>query len=164
MASVLAKPVPANEPRAIAMLKEDHRVFDRLFKEFEEATGKRKLEIAQELCLRITMHSKIEEEVFYPAIRGKVDEDEIEEAIVEHQAAETIIEELEEMDGSEELYDAKVHVLGEQLRHHIEEEETEMFEEAKRSGLDLEVIGQRMQAKQDELVREVEAKGAMEGE
>ncbi len=164
MASVLAKPVPANEPRAIAMLKEDHRVFDRLFKEFEEATGKRKLDIAQELCLRITMHSKIEEEVFYPAIRGKVDEDEIEEAIVEHQAAETIIEELEEMDGSEELYDAKVHVLGEQLRHHIEEEETEMFEEAKRSGLDLEVIGQRMQAKQDELVREVEAKGAMEGE
>lgn len=164
MASVLAKPVPANEPRAIAMLKEDHRVFDRLFKEFEKATGKRKRDIAQELCLRITMHSKIEEEVFYPAIRGKVDEDEIEEAIVEHQAAEAIIEELEEMDGSEELYDAKVHVLGEQLRHHIEEEETEMFEEAKRSGLDLDAIGDRMQAKQDELVREVEAKGAMEGE
>ena len=134
MASVLNQPVPKDEPRAIAMLKADHRVFDRLFNEFEAASGKRKLEIAQELCLRITVHSKIEEEVFYPAISNRVDEDEIDEAVVEHQAAETLIKELEEMDGTEELYDAKVHVLGEQLRHHIEEEETEMFEEAKESG------------------------------
>lgn len=164
MASVLARPVAKDEPRAIAMLKEDHRVFDRLFKEFEEASGKRKLEIAQELCLRITVHSKVEEDVFYPAIKGKVDEDEIEEAIVEHQAAETIIEELEEMDGSEELFDAKVHVLGEQLRHHIEEEETEMFEEAKQAGLDLEAIGEQMTAKQTELLGEVASKGELDEE
>lgn len=164
MASVLATPVSADEPRAIAMLKEDHRVFDRLFDEFEKASGKRKLEIAQELCLRIKVHSKVEEEVFYPAIAAEIDEDEIEEAIVEHQAAETIIKELEEMDGSEELYDAKVHVLGEQLRHHIEEEETEMFEEAKQADLDLEAIGERMRAKQAELLREVENKGEMEEE
>jgi hypothetical protein len=164
MASALARPVPADEPRAIAMLKADHRVFDRLFDEFEKASGKRKLEIAQELCLRITVHSKVEEEVFYPALSGKVDQDQIDEAVVEHQAAETIIRELEEMDGSEDLYDAKFHVLGEQLRHHIEEEETEMFEEAKQAGLDLEEIGARMQSKQDELLREVQAKGALEEE
>jgi len=164
MASVLATPVSADEPRAIAMLKQDHRVFDRLFDEFEKASGKRKIEIAQELCLRITVHSRVEEDVLYPAIGSKVDKDEIEEAIVEHQTAETIIRELEEMDGSEELYDAKVHVLGEQLRHHIEEEETEMFEEAKDAGLDLEAIGERMQAKQDELLRELATKGEMEEE
>ena len=164
MASVLAKPVPANEPRAIALLKEDHRIFDRLFNEFEKAGRKRKVEIAQELFLRLDVHTKIEEEIFYPAIKGKVDEDEIEEAIVEHQAAETLVQELQEMNGSEELYDAKVHVLGEQVRHHIEEEEEEMFEEVKKAGLDLDELGQRMAARQDELLREVVAKGDIEEE
>ena len=164
MASVLAKPVPADEPAAIALLKQDHRIFDRLFNEFEDANRKRKVEIAQELCLRLVVHTKVEEEIFYPAIRGKVDDDEIEEAIVEHQAAETIVQELQEMDGSEELYDAKVHVLGEQVRHHVEEEEEEMFEEAKQAGLDLDEIGQRMAARQDELLNEVVEKGEIEEE
>lgn len=166
MASVLAKPVPADEPAAIKLLKQDHRIFDRLFKEFEneKTPRKRKVEIAQELCLRITVHSKIEEEIFYPAIKGTVDEDEIDEAVVEHHAADDLIRELEEMDGSEDLYDAKVHVLGEQIRHHVEEEETEMFEEAMQAGLDLDKVGQRLKSRQDELLREVVSKGAMEEE
>ena len=149
MADALAKPIPADEPRAIALLKEDHRVFDRLFDEFEKAQRKRKVEIAQELCLRLTVHTKIEEEVFYPAIKGKVDEDEIDEALVEHQTADALAAEIQEMDGSEELYDAKVHVLGEQVRHHVAEEEEEMFEEAKKAKLDLDALGERMAARRD---------------
>ena len=164
MASVLAKPVPADEPRAIALLKQDHRIFDRLFNEFEQANRERKVKIAQELCLRLAVHTKVEEEVFYPAIKAKIDQDEIDEALVEHQAADALALEIQEMDGSEDLYDAKVHVLGEQVRHHVEEEEEEMFEEAKKAGLDLDALGERMAARQDELLNEVADKGDIEGE
>ena len=112
----------------------------------------------------MAVHTKVEEEVFYPAIKAKIDQDEIDEALVEHQAADALALEIQEMDGSEDLYDAKVHVLGEQVRHHVEEEEEEMFEEAKKAGLDLDALGERMAARQDELLNEVADKGDIEGE
>lgn len=163
MANPLEQPVPRDEPRALAILKEEHRIFDRLFAEFEDgAARERKVEIVQELSLRLDVHAAIEEELLYPMLKAKIDADEIDEAIVEHQAAKTIADELREMVGDEELYDSKVHVLGEQILHHIREEEEEMFEEAKQAGLDLDTLGRAMEARRAELLGEARDSGETE--
>lgn len=164
MANPLENPVPRDEPRALAILMEEHRIFDRLFREFEQdgTSRSRKVEIVQELSLRLDVHAAIEEELLYPMLKEKVDADEIDEAIVEHQAAKTLSDELREMVGDEELYDSKVHVLGEQILHHIREEEEEMFEEAKQAGLDLETLGRAMEERRAELLGEAREDGETE--
>lgn len=164
MANPLETPVAPDEPRALAILKEEHRIFDRLFREFEQdATGRsRKVEIVQELSLRLDVHAAIEEELLYPMLKKEVDADEIDEAIVEHQAAKQLSDELREMVGDEELYDSKVHVLAEQILHHVREEEEEMFEEAKQAKLDLETLGRAMEQRRAELLGE--ARDSDEGE
>ncbi len=110
---------------AIALLKEDHRAVEKLFKEFEEAKGDgRKQKLAQRICLELTIHTKIEEEIFYPACDGKIDEDKLKEAYVEHDAAKLLMAEIEAGEGqSDDFFDAKVQVLSEQIKHHVEEEE-----------------------------------------
>jgi hemerythrin superfamily protein len=154
MGNALEEPVSSNEPLAIRILKEEHRVFNQLFAEYEVKTTSRtrKVEIVQELALRLDVHAAIEEELLYPMLRDAVDADEIDEAVVEHQAAKTLSDELRELTGTEELYDAKVHVLGEQILHHVREEEEEMFEEAKEAGLDLEELGRAMEGGRQQLL------------
>ncbi len=139
------------DPAAIAMLKADHRAVSALFKEFEDASDKRKLEIARETSQMLKVHTTIEEEIFYPAIKDKIEEGMVNEGVVEHASAKDLIAQIDGMTGDEELFDAKVTVLGELIEHHVEEEEEEMFKQAKASGVDLDVLGEQMAARKAEL-------------
>src|SRR4051812_25057182 len=109
---------------AIGLLKEDHRKVEKLFREFESAKGNgRKERIARQICLELSVHTAIEEEIFYPACQGAVDEELLKESYVEHDAAKVLIAEIEGGDGeSDEFFDSKVKVLQEEIEHHVEEE------------------------------------------
>src|SRR5215212_4108001 len=141
---------------AIDLLEEDHQEVDGFFDEYETLEdADEKERMALKICLALTVHTQIEEEIFYPAVREAIEKAElIDEAIVEHAAAKQLIAEIEEMDPADELYDAKVKVLGEQVRHHIEEEEDEPFPEIESSELDLEALGKKMAERKAALLRE----------
>ena len=105
------------------------------------------------------MHTRIEEEIFYPEERGEVEDDMLDEAYVEHQGAKNLIAEIEAMSPSDDFYDAKVKVLGEYIKHHVKEEEQPggIFAQAKRGDEDLEAIGERLEARKAELMVELGA-------
>jgi hemerythrin superfamily protein len=136
---------------AIALLKADHRSVEELFEKFESARGNAaKEKIALQICLELTVHARIEEEIFYPACEGKVDEDLLKEAYVEHDGAKVLIAEIEAGSPDQEYYDAKVKVLSEQIEHHVGEEEQRregMFSQARRAGLDMEALGDQLRAR-----------------
>ena len=148
---------------AIALLKADHRKVEELFEQFEKASGDgRKEKVALQICAELTVHAQIEEEIFYPACEGKVEEDLIKEAYVEHDGAKVLIAEIETGGPSDEFYDAKVKVLQEQIEHHVEEEEKRMegmFAQARRAGLDMDALGQQLAARKQQLMAEIEASG-----
>ena len=141
---------------AIDLLEQDHREVEGFFDEYEKfEDADEKERIALKICLALTVHTQIEEEVFYPAVREAIERAElIDEAIVEHASAKQLISEIEEMDSNDELYDAKVKVLGEQVRHHVEEEEDELFPEIESSELDLETLGKKMAERKAALLKE----------
>src|SRR5919107_63533 len=114
-----------NQLDAIALLKQDHRTVEELFAQFEKASGEgRKQKLAEQICLELSVHATIEEEIFYPACEGKVEEDLLKESYVEHDAAKLLIAEIISGGPKEdEYYDAKVKVLQEEIQHHVEEEE-----------------------------------------
>jgi len=152
---------------AIALLKEDHRTVEKLFKDFEGAKGEgRKEKLARQICLELTVHTMIEEEIFYPAWEGKLDdEDLLKEAYVEHDAAKLLIAEIEAGNGqSDDYFDAKVQVLSEQIEHHVEEEEKELFPKVRKADIDLDALGERMAARKRELSKEFKASGVPEPE
>ncbi|ATQ77633.1 hemerythrin [Massilia violaceinigra] len=141
---------------AIAMLTEDHREVEELFKQYEalgEDDNDRKKKIADQICTALTLHATIEEEIFYPAVREASGDNEelVDEAIVEHASAKDLIAQLQEMDPEDELYDAKVKVLSEQIAHHVQEEEKEMFPKAKKNKLDLAALAEEMALREDEV-------------
>ena len=141
---------------AIDLLEEDHQEVDGFFDEYEtlEDAGEKE-RMALKICLALTVHTQIEEEIFYPAAREAIEKSElIDEAIVEHGSAKQLIAEIEEMDTGDELYDAKVKVLGEQVRHHIEEEEDKLFPEIESSELNLEALGKKMVERKAALLKE----------
>jgi hemerythrin superfamily protein len=143
---------------AIALLTADHREVSEMFEQFEQlgdraTTSKEKLK--DKICKALIAHTTIEEEIFYPAVRAaKIEEGEdmVDEAIVEHASAKDLIKQLQEMQPDDDLYDAKVKVLSEQIEHHVEEEEKEMFPKAKKAGLDLLALGQEMALRKQELM------------
>ena len=142
---------------AIDLLEEDHRLVEGFFEKYEklQAAGEKE-QLALKICLALQVHAQIEEEIFYPAVREAIKEAElIDEAIVEHAAAKQLIAEIESMDPSDELYDAKVKVLGEQVSHHIEEEEDELFGQVKSSKLDLDALGKKMAERKAALFQQV---------
>lgn len=151
---------------AIALLKEDHDKVEQLFEDFEKASGDgRKEKLAREICRELTIHARIEEEIFYPACEGKIDEDLLKEAYVEHDAAKVLIAELEAGEPSEDFYDAKVKVLQEEIEHHVEEEEKRMeglFAQARKAGLDMDSLGEQMARRKLQLQQEIEAGGLPE--
>jgi hemerythrin superfamily protein len=151
---------------AIALLKDDHRAVEKLFSDFEAAKGEgRKQTLARRICLELTVHTKIEEEIFYPACEGKIEEDLIKEAYVEHDAAKVLIAEIEAGDGKEDdFFDAKVQVLSEQIEHHVEEEEKKLFPEVRRADVDLDAVGQRLASRKRELMKQFKADGVPEPE
>lgn len=149
---------------AIALLKEDHRKVEELFKDFEGAKGDgRKEKLAQEICLELSVHATIEEEIFYPACEGKVDEDLLKESYVEHDAAKILIAEIVAGGGSnDEFFDAKVKVLQEEIEHHVEEEERRLeglFAQARKADLDLDALGEQLAARKMELTETYKTSG-----
>jgi hemerythrin-like domain-containing protein len=155
--------VATDDPLATSLLKTEHHIFRSLFDEAEKADEGRLAEIARELCMRLSVHMAIEEEILYPALKPILGDDEVNEGIVEHQSGKRIIAELEQLDGTEELFAAKVHVLGEETVHHIDEEDEDLFEDAKaahRDGkIDLDALGEILRTRQAELYDQISATG-----
>lgn len=152
---------------AIALLKADHREVESLFSQFEKArSDDRKKEIAQRICMALNAHTAIEEEVFYPAFLEATDETEIHhEAEVEHEGAKNLIRQIESAGPDDEYYDAKVSVLKEMIKHHVNEEEKRggMFTKAKQADMDLKELGEQLQARKSELMSEAEGEEGMGG-
>jgi hypothetical protein len=141
---------------ALAMLKKDHEKVKKLFTEFEGAKNfQQKQNIAQDIIAELKVHANVEENLFYPAVRQEIKEQELmEEADEEHHVAKVLIAELEKMTGKEDHYEAKVMVLAENIRHHIKEEEGEMFPEARKTAIDFKALGERMQELKEKLQEE----------
>lgn len=143
---------------AIALLKSDHRKVEDLFSEYESAdTAAKKRKLAEQICLELTIHTRIEEEIFYPACRKKVEPDLLDESYVEHDGAKVLIAELEQGKPSDAYYDAKMTVLAEMIKHHVHEEEAYLkglFAQARRAGLDLDQLGVELAARKEELIAE----------
>jgi hemerythrin superfamily protein len=141
---------------AVALLKADHRKVEGLFAAFEAARGDgRKKALAEQICMELTVHTKIEEDIFYPACEGKVEDDLLKEAYVEHDGAKVLIAEIEAGGPDDEFYDAKVKVLSEQIEHHVKEEEQRvegMFSQARKAGLDMDALGEQMAAEKAQLI------------
>ncbi|ATY32469.1 hemerythrin domain-containing protein [Sphingomonas psychrotolerans] len=148
---------------AVALLKADHRTVEELFEQFESASGaSKKQKIANQICLELIVHTKIEEEIFYPACEGRIEEDLLKEAYVEHDGAKVLIAEIEAGSPEDEYYDAKVKVLSEQIEHHVEEEEKRMegmFSQARKAGLDMDALGEEMRARKEALIADYKANG-----
>jgi len=141
-------------PNAISLLKDDHREVEALFSAYKEAKEKRrKKSIVLKICEALEAHTKVEEKIFYPAIKQKKDlADMVNEAVVEHAGAKKLIRELKSGSPGDELYDAKVTVLEEYIRHHVKEEESEMFPKVEATDLDLIALGERMLAAKERLL------------
>ena len=145
---------------ALEMLKEDHDKVKKAFKEFEKLDredSETVQQLVQTVCEELKVHTTLEEEIFYPALREAIeDEDLMNEAQVEHETAKMLIEQLENMGPDDPNYHATFTVLGEYVKHHVKEEEDEMFPQARKAELDLEDLATRMRERKQELVGETE--------
>lgn len=148
---------------AVALLKIDHRKVEGLFARFEKAKdNEQKKLIADQVCFELTIHAKIEEDVFYPACKGKIDDDLWREAFVEHDGAKILIRELEASEPDDEFYEAKMKVLSEMIKHHVREEEKKqgnMFAQAKKAGVDTKSLGIRLAEEKQRLSTDYKEKG-----
>jgi hemerythrin superfamily protein len=140
---------------AIKLLKDDHEKVKSLFRQFEKARSEdKKKQLADEIMMELEVHSTVEEEIFYPAVREKVGEDElVAEAVEEHHVVDVLMKEIKELEPSDERFEAKMTVLIENVEHHIEEEEKEMLPDAKKKlGKDVEVLGDQMEQRKQQLM------------
>jgi len=147
---------------AIAMLEQDHREVESFLEQFEEAEeNAEKAELARKICVALTVHAELEESMFYPEARewlaeeSEEDEELIDEAEVEHMSAKQLIAEIEKMTPREKLFDAKVKVLGEYVKHHVKEEEQEMFPKLRKTEMDLEDLAEKMSEKKLKLFQKM---------
>jgi hemerythrin-like domain-containing protein len=148
---------------ACDLLDADHKAVKKLFKQYEELTNSRgrsiaqkKMDLARQICHELTVHTQIEEEIFYPALRAVIkDTDMLAEAAVEHQSAKDLIAQIEGADEADEMFDAKVTVLGEYIDHHVKEERNEIFPKARSARkLDLVAMRDELMARKEELMGE----------
>ncbi|WP_313804324.1 hemerythrin domain-containing protein [Sphingobium sp.] len=148
---------------AIALLKADHRKVEDLFEQFEKTTSaSRKQSLAHEICTELKIHTMIEEEIFYPAFRGKIEDDTLDEAYVEHDGAKVLVNDIEAGSPDDNFYDAKVTVLSEEIRHHVREEERPsdgMFAQCRKTDVDLVELRDRLLARKEELLAQAKASG-----
>jgi cell division septum initiation protein DivIVA len=148
---------------AIALLKADHRNLEGLFAKYEAATTRaQKRTLATQICTELTIHTRLEEDIFYPACKGVVDAALHDEAHVEHDAAKLMIAEIARDSGEDQFHDAKVMVLKEEIAHHVGEEERAgvgLFAQAKKGGLDLAELGARMAEEKKRLTADYKANG-----
>ncbi len=149
-------------PDAIALLKADHRTVEALFTKFEGATPAKQQAIAFEICTELVIHTTIEEELFYPALKDKIDADLLDEAYVEHDGAKMLIAQIANGKVGDDFYEAKVSVLSEEIEHHVHEEEMPkegMFAQARATDVDLQALGEAMAARKEELKIRFKAEG-----
>jgi hemerythrin-like domain-containing protein len=144
---------------AIKLLKADHAEVSEMFNKYENGRlpKARKAALAQKICSALTVHAQIEEEIFYPAAReagGKEVEDMLNEAEVEHGSIKELVAALEEGSPDDELFDAQVKVMSEWVKHHVKEEENELFPKIRKSGMDLEEVGAQLASRKAELTGE----------
>jgi len=148
-----AKPTPKD---AIALLKADHVAVSQMFAEYEKTRSiSKKKTLVAEICTALSVHVQIEEEIFYPAVKAALKNRLlVPEATVEHAGVKDLIAQLRDVDHDGEMYDAKVKVLSEYVKHHVKEEQTEMFPKVKASSLDMVALGARMSARRNDLLAE----------
>jgi hypothetical protein len=148
---------------AIALLKADHRKVEDLFDAFEKARGDdKKQALARQICTELKVHTLIEEELFYPAFRGKIEDDTLDEAYVEHDGAKILINDIMKSAPGADFYDAKVTVLSEEIKHHVHEEEMPaegMFAQCRKTDVDLVALRDAMLARKQELITQAESTG-----
>ena len=148
---------------ALKLLSADHREVEALFEKFEKASRDgTKEKIAKQICTELKIHAQIEEEIFYPALRGKISDDDLDEAIVEHDGAKVLINDIEAGSPDDDFYDAKVKVLQEEIEHHVKEEEKQqdnIFAQARKTDVDLVALGEQMAARKQELKDQAESEG-----
>ena len=153
----------ADKPDAIALLKADHRKVEELFEKFEKAKSSSvKTALVEQICTELSVHTTIEEEIFYPACTGQIEDDTLTEAYVEHDGAKVIIAELLASSPDNEFYDSKVKVLSEMIKHHVKEEEMRsegMFAQAREAGLDMDALAEEMTARKKELLTQFKSNG-----
>lgn len=148
-------------PTAIDLLKEDHDKVKKAFKEFEKmdrSDTETCRQVVRSVCDDLRAHTAVEEEIFYPAVREAIDDDDLmNEAAVEHETAKMLIDQLANMDADDPNYYATFTVLGEYVMHHVKEEESEMFPQAKKAeGLDLQALGESIRTRKEELMADME--------
>jgi hemerythrin superfamily protein len=151
------KPAATTAPKAqdaTTMLRADHKLVSELFDQYEKArSSSRKKQLVSEICLELSVHAQIEEEIFYPAVKLALkDKELVPEATVEHATLKDLIAQVEGIEPDGEMFDAKVKVMSEYVKHHVKEEQAEMFPKAKRSRLDMKVFGARMSERKQELL------------
>ena len=163
MAVTSSKAGPASNAKtdAIELLTADHRKVEKLFKQYsklveDEASYNEKEALAMTICAELTIHAQVEEEIFYPAARNALDEEDlIDEAIVEHASAKDLVAQLQDMSPDDDLFDAKLKVLSELIEHHVEEEEDEMFPKLRKAKLDMAALGPQMVERKQQLAEEL---------
>jgi hemerythrin superfamily protein len=146
-------------PDAVRLLRQDHKEVDQMFEEYETLrSGHTKRVLIDKICLALEVHTQIEEEIFYPAVREALgEEDLLDEAKVEHDSAKDLIAQIRSGTPGDDLFDAKVKVLGEYIRHHVKEEQTELFPRVNKSSMDVAGLGARLLARKEELMAMAEA-------
>ncbi len=148
---------------AIMLLKADHRKVEDLFEQFEAASSASRREaLAQQICTELKIHAMIEEEIFYPAFRGKIEDRVLDEAYVEHDGAKVLINDIMAGSADDQFYAAKVKVLSEEIKHHVHEEEMPsdgMFAQCRRTDVDLVALRDEMMARKEELLAQAKAGG-----
>jgi hemerythrin superfamily protein len=139
---------------AIAILRADHKLVSGLFDDFEKTrSSARKAKIVEQICVELTAHALVEEEIFYPAVKAALkDKELVPEATVEHQSVKDLIAQVRGVQPDGEMYDAKVKVMGEFVKHHVKEEQNEMFPKAKASRLDMVALGVQILARKEQLL------------
>jgi hemerythrin superfamily protein len=145
---------------AIAVLNEDHEKVDKLFKRFErikdEAEPRQKSHVVLQACAELTVHAQLEEKYFYPMLRRVFDEEDLlDEAEVEHQSIKELVSQIERMSPSDPLYDAKVVVLSEYVKHHVREEQNEIFPKVRASGMDLAELGEELEIRKAQIKKDL---------
>lgn len=152
---------------AIALLKADHRTVEALFEKFESARPDRKQDLALQICNELKIHTIIEEEIFYPALKGKIEEETYTEAYVEHDAAKILINDIMASSPDDEFFEAKVKVLSEEIKHHVHEEEARsegMFSQARETGMDMVALRDEMLARKQELMAQAKTQALPQAE
>ena len=148
---------------AIALLKADHRKVEELFEKFEKTgSAATRQKLCHEICTELKIHTMIEEEIFYPALRGKIEDDTLDEAYVEHDGAKVLVNDLESASPDDDFYDAKVTVLSEEVKHHVREEEMAkegMFAQARAADVDLIALRDQLMARKQELIAQAGSAG-----